>query len=484
MRLRVFFAGDGDCLLVTTADGHHVLVDGGRTGAFRENARPGLDELASAGDEVDLLVVSHVDADHISGVISLLKEVAAWEVHDFQVGEGQNPTFPEPPTPRPPRIRGLWHNSWRAQLGDLEGPISALAAQASEALSLATTSADDDPAARLALDSVSGLAESIADGVTLLRRVDDETPISRNEAFGSGLVLLRSPVHEERVGSATLHVIGPAEHHLKRLREEWKDWLARQPSSVRRAGRGPAGGGAGEGSGHAASTLPMSPGQARDLVEDLAQAARATAAAEDTGASDGGVRGAGAHDAAHGASTHDASARPRIIERTRATNVTTPNRASITLLVEEDGRTLLLTGDAAEEEILEGLTAAGRLPAQDQEAHPFRCTVVKVQHHGSEHNLSRVFASRVLADHYVFCADGAHGNPNPSVVHTLIETRAEADPSPFTVWFNCSEERTIPQRRKAMRAALKEARRLESRHTGQVTVTVLADDEPFLDIEV
>ena len=85
----------------------------------------------------------------------------------------------------------------------------------------------------------------------------------------------------------------------------------------------------------------------------------------------------------------------------------------------------------------------------------------------------------------VFCADGAHRNPNPSVVRTLLETRIEADPErPFTVWFNCSEERTIPQRRKAMRAALKEARRLEARHTEQVTVRVLADDEPFLEIEV
>jgi hypothetical protein len=267
-----------------------------------------------------------------------------------------------------------------------------------------------------------------------------------------------------------MQVLGPAEHHLKKLREEWKAWLARQPSSVRKAGQRPGAGATGDGSENAGSTLPMSPPQARDLVEDLAQAAEAAAAAEDAAAGDGAA--------------HAASARPSIIEKTRPTNVTTPNRASITLLVEEDGRTLLLTGDAAEEEILEGLTAAGRLPAEEPEKNPFRCNVVKVQHHGSEHNLSKGFASRVLADHYVFCADGAHGNPNPSVVRTLIETRLEVDPSPFTVWFNCSEERTIPQRRKAMRAALKEARRLEARHTEQVTVTVLADDQPFLEIEV
>jgi hypothetical protein len=454
MRLRVFFASDGDCLLLTSADGRHVLVDGGRSGTFRENTRPHLDELAAADEPLDLLVVSHVDADHISGVISLLEELAAWEVHDHQVNEGQNPSFPAPRTPRPPRILGMWHNSWRAQVKDLEGPISAFASQVSEALELAgPTVVDQGGAARLALDSVGGLAESIADGVTLLRLVDDETPIARNDAFDRGLVLLRDPVHVEQVGTTTLRVIGPAEHHLKRLRDEWRDWLELQPASTRRGDTGRAGT-RGTGEESAASTLPMSPPEARTLVRDLAAAAAA-------------------------ASTAAPAAAPAIIEKTRPSAVTPPNRASITLLAEEDGRTLLLTGDAAEEEILEGLEAAGCFADGD----PFWCNVVKVQHHGSEHNLSKVFASRVLAEQYVFCADGAHGNPNPSVVKTLLETRL-ADARPFTVWFNCSAERTIPQRRKAMQAALKEARRLEARHSGQLTVRVLDDDQPFFDIEV
>ena len=91
----------------------------------------------------------------------------------------------------------------------------------------------------------------------------------------------------------------------------------------------------------------------------------------------------------------------------------------------------------------------------------------------------------MLADQYVFCADGAHGNPDPSVVRTLARDPDRGGPQrPFTVWFNCSAERTIPQRRKAMRAALKEATTAGDKHAEQVTVRVLADDEPFLEIEV
>jgi hypothetical protein len=155
--------------------------------------------------------------------------------------------------------------------------------------------------------------------------------------------------------------------------------------------------------------------------------------------------------------------------------VTPPNRASITLLAEEDGRTCLLTGDAAEDELCDGLRAAGHLADG-----PFRCDVLKVQHHGSEHNLSIRFARAVLADHYVFCADGAHGNPDPSVIRTVVEGRAP-EPGPFTLWFNCSPERASAGRRPALQAAIDEATACAAEHDG-VSVEVLDDDRPFLEI--
>lgn len=420
MKLKVFFAGDGDCLLLTSGDGRHVLIDGGRRGSFERQTRPLLHDMAASDTAIELVVVSHIDADHISGVISLLEDLAAWAVHDFQVNEGRNPTFPEPARPRPPEIGGLWHNSWRAQLGDLAGPIEALAATVSEAMELAAPgAATGSGAARRAIESVTDLAESIPDGIRLMRLVDDQTPISRNASFGSKLVRLRRPVHTQQVGTTTLTVLGPSEKHLRRLRDDWRDWLERQ--------RQPAGGG------------PTSVDEAQAVLGSIATAAE-------------------------------------IIERTNPARVTPPNRASITLLAEEDGRTCLLTGDAAEEELLEGLSAAGRLANG-----PFRCDVLKVQHHGSEFNLSKVFAGQVLADHYVFCADGAHGNPNPSVVKTVIESRLDAA-GPFTIWFNCSEQRAIPQRRKAVGAAIREARAAASRHRDRITVEVLDDDQPFFEI--
>jgi hypothetical protein len=448
MKLEVFFAKDGDCLLLTSADGRHILVDGGRSTSFESQTRPVLQGLADDGTPLDLVVVSHIDADHISGILTLLEDVAVWEQHDFQVNEGNNPSFPKPKRPRPPEIRGLWHNSWRAQLGDLAGPISALAQQVSEAIELAPRSdAASEGPARIALTSIADLAESITDGIDLISLVDDKTPIPRNKGFKNNLVRLRKPVQRKRFGSLTLTVLGPTEEHVKKLQKEWRDYIEDLGGSGRQARPRGDGQGSADGQGLGLDELllagpPTSVGEAEALISSIGNAAE-------------------------------------IIAKSNSAKVTPPNRASITLLAEEAGRTCLLTGDAAEDEIIEGLEAAGRLT----DGGPFRCDVVKVQHHGSENNLSVTFADRVHADHYVFCGDGAHGNPNPRVISTIIDSRLKGD-GPFTLWFNCSANRTIASRREALGAAIKEAEDAAAKHPNDIEVKVLDDNQPSFDIQL
>ena len=49
--------------------------------------------------------------------------------------------------------------------------------------------------------------------------------------------------------------------------------------------------------------------------------------------------------------------------------------------------------------------------------------MLKIQHHGSEHNLDRDFAKRITADHYVFCANGEHENPDLRILEVLLNSR-------------------------------------------------------------
>lgn len=78
--VRVLHANHGDCILVThegAASVFNVLIDGGPSQTFRHGPRgryPGalcivLDELKSKGQQIDLLVLTHIDEDHIKGLI-------------------------------------------------------------------------------------------------------------------------------------------------------------------------------------------------------------------------------------------------------------------------------------------------------------------------------------------------------------------------------------------------------------------------------
>ncbi len=73
IRLTMLPGDDGDCLLLEYGDDgftRRVLVDGGRASTYPQ-ARP---TLAAVGGLIDVLVVTHVDQDHILGVLAMLAD--------------------------------------------------------------------------------------------------------------------------------------------------------------------------------------------------------------------------------------------------------------------------------------------------------------------------------------------------------------------------------------------------------------------------
>jgi beta-lactamase superfamily II metal-dependent hydrolase len=66
-------AEDGDCLFVE-ANGYRIVIDGGRAKTGMEALPAFLSSLPAKSDRpsVDLMVLTHVDADHIAGLLALL----------------------------------------------------------------------------------------------------------------------------------------------------------------------------------------------------------------------------------------------------------------------------------------------------------------------------------------------------------------------------------------------------------------------------
>jgi hypothetical protein len=109
------------------------------------------------------------------------------------------------------------------------------------------------------------------------------------------------------------------------------------------------------------------------------------------------------------------------------------NLSSIIVLAKAGKRTMLLTGDARGDDILEGLKHAKLLKGGTCHVDLF-----KIPHHGSDHNVSTEFFRQVTADHYVISGNGQHGNPELATLKMLSEARGQDD---FNLYLTNAEPR-------------------------------------------
>lgn len=75
MRIIVLPALNGDCILVEYQPSHYILIDGGYVDTYETYLLPTLKEIAAQGGKLDVVVVTHIDGDHISGIIKLMEEM-------------------------------------------------------------------------------------------------------------------------------------------------------------------------------------------------------------------------------------------------------------------------------------------------------------------------------------------------------------------------------------------------------------------------
>lgn len=77
IRLKMLPAGHGDCLWLEYGDPaapRRVLIDGGTAGTYKKALKPSLLKLPEDQRRFELMVVSHIDADHIAGALELFED--------------------------------------------------------------------------------------------------------------------------------------------------------------------------------------------------------------------------------------------------------------------------------------------------------------------------------------------------------------------------------------------------------------------------
>ncbi|MEM7373643.1 MAG: MBL fold metallo-hydrolase [Bacteroidota bacterium] len=71
-------AKNGDSLLIRyekSGIGHNILIDGGNIASYRKDIRKIIQGLSDQKEVIDLLVISHIDGDHIGGILHLISDM-------------------------------------------------------------------------------------------------------------------------------------------------------------------------------------------------------------------------------------------------------------------------------------------------------------------------------------------------------------------------------------------------------------------------
>jgi len=411
MKIRVFQSDKGDCLLITSSSGkNRILVDGGMTSSYIEHVAPNLAKLDGGKPQLDVAYVSHIDDDHIAGVLQLMNDLLDWRVFDVQTKKKKAGDKPpkKPKNPRPPEVGKIWHNAFHELLKDNAGEIGDMLAA-----SAAVLASSHRPMGQALFEQHSDLALSKKQALQLARRTGpDQLSIPVNPEFGHKLMLLKPTQPNLKVGTMKFTVIGPAPADLVKLRREWNEWL-------------------------------------RANKEALADLRRKAKQDEDRLKSDVDRLLAPITMQANSFVDFQLALGKKLGDRTK---VTTPNLASLMFFVQEGNQTVLLTGDGHADDALKGLKQRNLLDANGK----LHVDVLKVPHHGSEHNMTPAFAQAITADDYIFCGNGFSTNPETEVIDLLVEERKKALPNkPFTLWFNSTSKLTHPQFKKHMQAVEK-----------------------------
>ena len=189
MKIRVFEGNSGDCLQITSAGGTNILVDGGlvrkhfgKIDSYSDNVAPALSQMREDGQAFDLVCVSHVDQDHIGGILTMLNDEFEWRVHEHQTNQGLDPDAPD--NPRPPEIRQIWHNSFKEQVGATHDELES-ALEAASAFALATGTQTFSHGREL----FGHLATSMKEAAQVSRRIGaSQLNIPLNDHFNGKLV--------------------------------------------------------------------------------------------------------------------------------------------------------------------------------------------------------------------------------------------------------------------------------------------------------
>jgi hypothetical protein len=205
LKLRVVQAEFGDCLILeygTVASPRYILIDGGPDDTYGRHLKGELENIGNQGGKLDMVVLSHVDNDHVIGLLDLFAELRD------QRANGAPATI---------AVGALWHNSFSRTIdtdNTIQSRLASLAAVAGQTMTVLSM-------------AVKGIAEG-----GQLRTAATQLGISINPEFANDLVSVDEAPAAKKFGNLSLWTVGPTKANLAELKAKWEQWLQDHTTSV------------------------------------------------------------------------------------------------------------------------------------------------------------------------------------------------------------------------------------------------------------
>ena len=217
LTLEALQANDGDCFLLHCDGGAKpalILVDGGAAGVYRNVLEKRLDQLRGTRPQLELrmVVVSHIDADHITGILDMFRQMS--ESND----DGQEPKW---------AVASLWHNALEEVVGShpasaQTATVAAAAAGSVDVRALMANGLTDEKAV--------AVVASVNQGRNLRGFAKKLKTAINSETRGKLMVAPKSGRREIKItDDLTFTVIGPRQEQLDDLERQWQMARIRYP---------------------------------------------------------------------------------------------------------------------------------------------------------------------------------------------------------------------------------------------------------------
>jgi len=196
LKIHTIQALHGDCFILEygkRTDKRFILIDGGPPGVYKKFLRTNLRKIVGKSGELDLVVLSHVDQDHVFGLLDLFKEIK----------KQKKPLM---------KVNQIWQNTFDLTIAHNTGIIPKLNSITSSIKS------------KSRIPNTNLVTKSIPQG-NKLKLLTAGLNIPQNKIFKKGIITVENHPKTISMQEIKMKIVGPTNSNLQELRKEWIKYL-------------------------------------------------------------------------------------------------------------------------------------------------------------------------------------------------------------------------------------------------------------------